>query len=378
MGFVSAHYQEMADPRVRLQIARIAAQMMYDRAESEYFTAKRKAARQVGIDARYHPKDLPSNAEIRDQVQILACLHEGDARTENLKRMRLTALRLMRRLHRFNPALIGSTWTGHIRKGSDIDIHLFAYAHSAVTLTLDDLGVKYDVEHKRIVKHNEQRVFTHIHIAGEFPIELTVYGEDKIGYVFKSSITGKAIERATLPQLEQFMASDYPELDLDADDDEPQPGIDPYDLFKLLLDPLERVKQNPQYHPEGDALYHSMQVFELAREARPWDEEFLLAALLHDVGKAIDAHDHVNAGLEALEGAITDRTEFLIAHHMEAHQYRARTLGHRAGLRLSQSEDFEDLLLLSELDEAGRRCGAQVCSVAEALEFIRTLNAENG
>jgi len=31
-------------------------------------------------------------------------------------------------------------------------------------------------------------------------------GLDKLGYVFKSSITGKAIEKATLPQLEQFMA----------------------------------------------------------------------------------------------------------------------------------------------------------------------------
>ena len=27
--------------------------------------------------------------------------------------------------------------------------------------------------------------------------------------------------------------------------------------------PLESVKQNPKYHPEGDALYHSLQVFEL-------------------------------------------------------------------------------------------------------------------
>ena len=54
-------------------------------------------------------------------------------------------------------------------------------------------------------------------------------------------------------------------------------------------------------------LYHSLQVFELAREALPYDEEFLLAALLHDVGKAIDARDHVAAGLEALDGHITPR-----------------------------------------------------------------------
>ena len=59
--------------------------------------------------------------------------------------------------------------------------------------------------------------------------------------------------------------------------------MSPYELYELLLRPLEQVKQNPKYHPEGDALYHSLQVFELARQARPWDQEFVLAAILHDV-----------------------------------------------------------------------------------------------
>ena len=59
--------------------------------------------------------------------------------------------------------------------------------------------------------------------------------------------------------------------------------------------------QPPKTHPEGDVLYHSLQVFELARQALPYDEDFLLAALLHDVGKAIDRREHVAAALEALE-----------------------------------------------------------------------------
>lgn len=349
--------------------------MMYERLETEYFTAKRKAARQLGIDSRYHPKDLPSNREIRDHIQILACLHEGEARTENLQEMRMDALRLMRRLRRFRPALIGSTWTGHVRKGSDIDIHVFSDQIAAVTLVLDDIGLSHDVENKRIVKHNEERIFTHIHIPGRSNFELTLYPEDKATYCFKSSITGKAIERATLPELEQFMRGEYPQLDLDEEsEDEPlSEQIDCFDLFKLLLQPLESVKQNSRYHPEGDALYHTLQVFELAREAKSWDEEFLLAALLHDVGKAIDPYDHVNAALEALEGSITPRTEFLIAHHMDAHEYRDGKLGHRAQIRLAQSEDFDDLMLLEECDQRGRRPGAQVCTLDEALQFIRSL-----
>ena len=77
--------------------------------------------------------------------------------------------------------------------------------------------------------------------------------------------------------------------------------LDRFALYRMRLAPLEAIKQNPRYHPEGDALYHSLQVFERAREARPYDEEFLLSALLHDVGKAIDPSDHVASAVEALE-----------------------------------------------------------------------------
>src|SRR5437764_1629251 len=115
----------MADERIRRQIALLAARLMYERQESEYFTAKRKAARQMGVDSRFRPKDLPSNREIRDQIQGLANLYEGEKRTQNLKAMRLDALRMMRLLAAFRPRLIGSVWTGHPRHGSDLDIHVF-------------------------------------------------------------------------------------------------------------------------------------------------------------------------------------------------------------------------------------------------------------
>lgn len=350
--------------------------MMYERAEKEYFTAKRKAARQLGFDHRFRPHDLPSNAEIRDEIQALANLYEGEKRQQNLRTMRLEALRMMRLLAAFRPRLIGSVLTGHIRKGSDIDLHVFSNHQSAVTSVLEDNNLRHDVQHKRIVKFGEERMYTHIHVYDRFEFELTLYPEDKVNYAFKSSITGRAIERASIAELEQLLKQEDPNLDLDGAVEQLEEHMDRFELYRMLLRPLEEVRQNPQYHPEGDALYHSLQVFELARQCRGYDEEFLLAALLHDVGKAIDPADHVSAALLALEGAITPRTQFLIAHHMEAHDYRTGTLGHRAKLRLSENEDFEELMLLRDLDDAGRRRGAMVCSIEEALLYIRDLDDE--
>ena len=48
----------------------------------------------------------------------------------------------------------------------------------------------------------------------------------------------------------------------------------------------------------------------------------------------------------------------------------------RARKRLQSCEDFEDLMLLRELDSKGRVPGTDTCSIAEALEYIRSLESE--
>jgi hypothetical protein len=347
---------------------------MYAREESEYYTAKRKAARQVVGSDRI--RDLPSNSEIRDEILQLADMLEGEGRQRELTAMRIEALRIMRVLRRFRPRLIGSVLTGHIREGSDIDVHVFTDSLGLLEDVLSELGLSFQVEHKRVHKRQEQKVFTHVHIGGDYGIELTVYPTEKISYPFKSSITGKLIERAEIGELEELVRQTVP--DLEEELERAADHADVWEMYKRLLVPLERVKQNPKYHPEGDALYHSLQVFDLARWTRGFDEEFLLAALLHDVGKGIDPEDHVAAGLEALDCLISPRTGWLIEHHMEAHEYRARTLAQGIRRRLEESEWLEDLILLSELDQQGRRGGVIVPTLDEAVELIRALSEGDG
>lgn len=362
----------MANEKLRRQIVFEAARLMYHRYETEYYRAKMKAARKI-CQGWVKPSDLPSNREIRNEIQRFAYLHEGDSRKQHLLDMRIEALRMLRLLSSFKPRIIGSTLTGHVRQGSDIDIHVFSSSVEAIVGLLDYEGMVYDVEHKRVRKHGEERVFTHVHVQDRFPIELTLYPTDKAHYVFKSSITGKGMERASLAEFEALLQAEYPALSLDEALLEAEAKIDRFQVYRSLLLPLEGVKQSRKYHPEGDALYHSLQVFELARDELPYDEEFLLAALLHDVGKAIDPGDHVRAAVEALQDFCTERTLWLIEHHMQAHAINEGTIGARARRRYQQNENFEELLLLSECDRAGRVAGAQVPDLEEALDDLREL-----
>ncbi len=363
----------MKSSKLRRKIAWQAARLMYSREESEYYRAKMKAARSIQ-KGWVKPADLPSNSEIRDQIQSFALIYEGGRQPETLRDMRFEALRMMRILGRFHPRIIGSVLTGHIRQGSDIDLHVFTQSVESIRAELEYHGIFGELEEKRIVKNGERQLYRHLHINDRFKFELTVYPTARIRHNFKSSITGKSIEKASIAEFEAFLESEYSEIDLEQQLAAAESSLDRFQIYYSLLLPLENVKQNPTYHPEGDALYHSLQVFDLACDQLPYDEEFLLAALLHDVGKGIDQYDHVQAGLEALGGFLTERTTWLITHHMEAHKIADRTIGHRAHQRLKQNESYEELTLLGECDRGGRKSGIETTELEEALDYIREIS----
>jgi hypothetical protein len=203
-----------------------------------------------------------------------------------------------------------------------------------------------------------------------------------------AAVLGRPVRPGDLPSdsevREQVLALIRASTPLDQPLDQPEPGpgeelarladhVDRFAVYKLRLGPLEAVKQDPRPHPEGDALYHSLQVFELARNARPYDEEFLLAALLHDVGKGIDPSNPVATALEALRGAVTDRTLALIGHFKDFRIARDKP---GAPPPVDDPDTLDDLALLLELDDLGRVPGASVGTLDEALDYLRGLERE--
>jgi exopolyphosphatase/pppGpp-phosphohydrolase len=135
------------------------------------------------------------------------------------------------------------------------------------------------------------------------------------------------------------------------------------DLLDLLWS-LDGVRQNPRWHPEGDALYHSLQAFDLARRATD-DRALWAAALLHDVGKAVSSPDHDTVGADLLEGLVSPRIVWLVRHHLDLLDAPAATKR-----RLRSSPALADLQHLRRWDVGGRSPTAIVSSPEDALEIL--------
>ncbi len=361
----------MSQKKLRQHIASEAARLMCEPGQPGYDQAKREALRQFKTD-RLRPQDFPTNLEIREEIVALAEVRQA----KQLQAMRREALRMMHVLHRFHPRLVGSVLSGPVSASSAIELEVFGDEVESVIAAIGGHGETHPLGPRQIRKNDQLHKADCIHLQSAYPFRLMVF----VPELFESFSTDlqceEVVDHANSKQLAEMLAAT--ERDVPAVPEPPlelENRADRFEIYAILLWPLEEVMQNSKSHPEGDALYHSLQVYEQARDQFPYDEEFLLAALLHDVGKAIDPNDPVGATLVALEGWITERTAWFIEHQFQAAAYLDHELGARARKRLEASADFEQLLSLVQCDRAGREQGVTVPDVSEVLVQVRDLAA---
>lgn len=137
-----------------------------------------------------------------------------------------------------------------------------------------------------------------------------------------------------------------------------------YDALFDLLVSLDGVRQDPRYHPEGDALYHSLQAFDLARRETT-DRALWAAALLHDVGKAVSSPDHDEVGADLLSDLVSPRIVWLVRHHLDL--LRAPGATKR---RFRGNKALSDLQRLRRWDVGGRSPTAGVVPPEIALKLL--------
>lgn len=193
---------------IRLMIAQEAARLMYEEGIAEYRDAKRKAAKRFGPEAALSlGSHLPSNAEIHREVQRLVAIHEGEAVPERLMRLRILALRFLELFATFRPFLVGSVLAGAVTERSDIDLHLFADQPEEVEEFLRGRQIPFDSEVVTVRRGSEFRDYPHIYLEADgVVVECTVYPRGERRTPPKSSITGRAMERADGKKLARLIA----------------------------------------------------------------------------------------------------------------------------------------------------------------------------
>lgn len=382
----------MADEKLRTRIASEAARLMFARVEPDLARAKRRAAielRRGGLA----PYDLPSDRAVRRELELLSRLEQGEREARTEQESRAEAGQMMR--------LFGGDRTRLLevpeRNGdAKIERYVVAFTDDSNSLVAVAQDHGYSVAVQAVERCDVFLVAPRACFlvrsaaggAGDEAVCVAVFDEARVfsydGAFARESedengvLCGEQEARwLTVGEVEALTA-EVPEESEYFERTAPRSlRADRFQVYLSLLAALAHVKQDPKRHPEGDALCHSLQVFELTRAERPYDEELLTAALLHDVGKAIDRRDHVAAGLEALDGQITERTAWFIEHHVTALAIRAGTAGARTVRRLEASPDYDDLMFLAECDRRGRKRGMRVCEPEDAVDCLRELAAED-
>ena len=126
---------------VQLEIAATAARMVVEEG-LEYGPAKRRAVKQLGLNAR---AQLPNNDQVEEAVREYLDLFCADTQPAELAALRELAAVWMGRMAAFRPHLTGAVWRGTATALSDVYLQLFCDDPKSAEISLIDHDVRYEV-----------------------------------------------------------------------------------------------------------------------------------------------------------------------------------------------------------------------------------------
>ncbi len=137
--------------QVRLRIAQAAAKLIAE-GQSDYHTAKMKAARQLGIDDKHA---LPDNLEIEAALREHLALFSRDRQPEALAALRRVAVRAMQWLIRadFEPWLTGAVLNGTANEFSAIELELVEVEAKHFEMFLLNANVDFELHETDVVQY---------------------------------------------------------------------------------------------------------------------------------------------------------------------------------------------------------------------------------
>jgi hypothetical protein len=124
----------------KAEIAQAAARLVIEEG-LEYGAAKRRAVKQLGLNAR---SALPDNDLLEDAVREYISIFCADTQPQELAALRKLALVWMERLAQFRPYLGGAVWHGTATRLSDIYLQLFCDDPKSAEIALIENKVDYE------------------------------------------------------------------------------------------------------------------------------------------------------------------------------------------------------------------------------------------
>lgn len=189
-------------------LAQEAARIMAEEGVRDFRFAKHKAAARLGFDPR--SLHMPTNVEVEAALAERQRLFRADSQPVKLRKLRETAREAMRILNGFDARLVGPVLSGTADRHAIIYLHVFSDPPEQVAIFLMEQQIPYEVSARRLksgagVQH-EYPVYRFV--AGDTPVELTVFGVDGIREAPCSPVDGKPMRRASLRELEALLVGE--------------------------------------------------------------------------------------------------------------------------------------------------------------------------
>ena len=196
--------------QLRERVAQLAAQLMAEHGIQDFGLAKRKAARQMGIEDGHN---LPGNQEIEQALKSYQALYHSESHPARLRLLREIALDTMRMLAGYHPYLTGSVLNGTAGPHSDINLQLFTDNEKEFELYLMQRNIPFKQGQRLVHRQGGMKnipVFTlNLDTAD---VEISIYPEDELRSVSRGQAEGRVLKRAKLSQLQALLDDATPVL----------------------------------------------------------------------------------------------------------------------------------------------------------------------
>jgi len=192
--------------QVRRQVASEAARIMATEGQRNYMAAKRKAAERIGVNPR---SALPSNIEVEQALRAYQGLYGGERHFRHLHHLREIAVRAMRFLERFCPRLVGPVLDGTADNHSRVSLHLFNDPPEAIVMHLQELGIPFRQEQRKIRWHNGGHRLIQLLVTemDGTVVELALFSGIDLRQAPPSPVDGRPQKRAPLPVVEDLLTA---------------------------------------------------------------------------------------------------------------------------------------------------------------------------